>query len=645
MSFVRVRPAQIAFAFLILTAGRVGAQADPRLSLDSLLSIPVHAAARYAQALSDAPAAVTVITRQEIAAFGYRTLDQVLARAAGFYTSYDRNYSYVGVRGFSRPTDYNSRVLLLLNGQVMNENVYGAAAMGTELGFDLSLLDRVEIVRGPVSSLYGTSAMFAVINLITIDPSRTSVAASVEAGSFGAFLGSGRIELASAGRSLLVGVQVGREDGQDLYYPAYADGSTRGHARDLDWTRLASAFAAARLGNLRVQARISDRDKGVPTGAWGTDFGVPGSETTDGWLQAGVTYERMLKTGVVVTATGTADRYRYRGAYPYDGVVVSDASDMNRAAAGLQVLWDMTASNRVVAGGSFTRTMRADYRTRTPGEPENAADLPYSAAGVYVQDELHLARWITLILGVRADDESRSKVHVTPRVSAILRPRPSTTVKLLYGTAFRAPSVYERVFTNDPDVPYNDLGPEQIRTYELVAEQRIGDTGIVRISLFDDEVSALIDPVTDEDDNYQFANVGSVRTRGVEGEFTMGLRSWLLNGSGILQSATDLSNDSDLSNAPSVIFRVGLNGPVRPRVEAALQGRVETGRLTVTGLRTSAVGLIDVGVTYDIASRFSVAGFLDNALDQEYAHPGGLEHRQDAIVQNGRRWRVQLRVR
>src|SRR5439155_4757889 len=91
-----------------------------------------------------------------------------------------------GVRGFSRETDYNDRLLLLINGQAINENVFGSAPFGTDLALDLDMLERIEIVRGPGSSLYGTGAMFAVVNLITRSGAMLDgVSASASAGSFG----------------------------------------------------------------------------------------------------------------------------------------------------------------------------------------------------------------------------------------------------------------------------------------------------------------------------------------------------------------------------------------------------------------------------------------------------------------------------
>ena len=99
--------------------------------------------------------------------YGHRTLADTLASVRGFYSTYDRNYSYVGMRGFARPGDYNTRVLLLIDGQRLNDPIYDMAPIGTDFPIDISLIERVEVIRGPGSSLYGTNAVMAVINVIT----------------------------------------------------------------------------------------------------------------------------------------------------------------------------------------------------------------------------------------------------------------------------------------------------------------------------------------------------------------------------------------------------------------------------------------------------------------------------------------------
>ena len=117
--------------------------------------------------MREAPASVTLITAKDIQEHGYRTLAAVLQSVRGFFVTNDRNYSSLGVRGFLRPGDFNSRVLLLVDGHRLNDDVYDQAMIGTEFPIDVDLIERIEVIRGPVSSLYGSNALFGVINIFT----------------------------------------------------------------------------------------------------------------------------------------------------------------------------------------------------------------------------------------------------------------------------------------------------------------------------------------------------------------------------------------------------------------------------------------------------------------------------------------------
>src|SRR5262245_41497727 len=244
----------------------------------------VFGASKYEQKPSDAPASVSIITSEEIQRFGYRTLSEILRSVRGFFTTYDRNYSYIGARGFDRPGDYDTRVLLLLDGHRINDNIYDQSPIGTETLIDVDAIERIEIIRGPSSSLYGTNAFLAVINVITKsgrDLKGTEVAAT--GGSFG----TGEIRMSSGGRfenglETFVTGSYYDSGGQNLFYPEYDSPSTNnGWAKDSDGDTYARLFAKMSVGNLRIGAGYSKRDKQVPTASFLTDFNDSREETSD----------------------------------------------------------------------------------------------------------------------------------------------------------------------------------------------------------------------------------------------------------------------------------------------------------------------------------------------------------------------------
>ena len=104
--------------------------------------------------MTDVPASVTVITAEEIARNGWHTLAEALASVPGVTLTYDRGYTYLGVRGVGLPGDYNNRFLILLNGQPMLDGVAGAIDTGTALAIDMSCCLASNFVRGTGPSYF-----------------------------------------------------------------------------------------------------------------------------------------------------------------------------------------------------------------------------------------------------------------------------------------------------------------------------------------------------------------------------------------------------------------------------------------------------------------------------------------------------------
>ena len=123
------RPFAAGTLALVLMAGTpAGAQSLSELSLEDLMRLDagrVFGASERSQPVTEAPASVSFITAEDIARYGYRSLADILHGVRGLYVSDDRNFSFLGARGFGKPGDYNSRILLLVNGHRVNDNVFG----------------------------------------------------------------------------------------------------------------------------------------------------------------------------------------------------------------------------------------------------------------------------------------------------------------------------------------------------------------------------------------------------------------------------------------------------------------------------------------------------------------------------------------
>jgi outer membrane receptor protein involved in Fe transport len=277
----RVSAIRLAGLLLLGSGPNLLAQGVPdsmELSLDSLLNTKISSAAKYEQTISEAASSVTIITAEDIQRHGYRTLPEALSAARGFYLSYDRNYAFLGARGFSRPSDYNNRILLLIDGNATKEGVFGGAPVGTDLGVPLGSLERIEIVRGPGSALYGTGAMLAVVNLVTKPAdAQPGVHGALRGGSYGARGGSLDYSgMIGRGAGLSIGGTWDGSDGQDLFYPEYdSPESNDGIAHNMDWERRWALLGALRGSGFTLHGRYSARTKAIPTGAFETDLTAP----------------------------------------------------------------------------------------------------------------------------------------------------------------------------------------------------------------------------------------------------------------------------------------------------------------------------------------------------------------------------------
>jgi outer membrane receptor for ferrienterochelin and colicins len=643
-------------------------QADA-LALDSLLGVKVSPAAKYALRLGEVASSITVVTSEDIERYGYRSLDDVLAGVPGFYSSNDRNYVYIGVRGFSRPSDFNNRLLLLIDGNTANENMWGSVQIGADLPFPLRHIDRIEIVRGPGSALFGTGAIFGVINIITKAPATLNGGElTVEGGSFGwhsAQAHAGR--RLTNGLALSVAATLDRSSGIDQFFPEYdTPEENNGIASGLDYERRGTLMFAATKGPWRLHGRYASRFKAIPTGAYESLFNARESFTRDEFSFLELTHQSRPARALTVDTRTYFNSYLYRGGYPSDvnpdGTTWSLHDRTLQQAIGNEasLRWDLGSGNRLTLGTEVRHSPTLRYASENSLRVEELLiDQPSTTLSAYVQDEHQLSREVSLLAGVRYDRYRAGLQAVSPRLAVIVAPSRETVVKVLYGSAFRAPSMYEAEIESEGYERNAGLQPEVAQTLELVAQRRL--TGDVELSMsaFQYRMQRLIDLTVDpETDMYVYRNVGSARSRGLEAGLTgrFGARA---NGYAnyTLQRTINESGER-LTNSPKHLVKLGGGVTATPWLRPALQVRYESGRRTVYDTWTSDFALADVYVALmpallrrrprgaSVASEpFEVTLRVNNLFDARYATPGGVEHRQAAIVQDGRSVRVQARMR
>jgi outer membrane receptor for ferrienterochelin and colicins len=395
-----------------------------KLSIEQLMDMEidtVYAASKYEQKITEAPSSVSIVTADEIKKFGYRTLADILRSVRGFYITNDRNYSYVGVRGFARPGDYNSRILVQVDGHRINDNVYDAVFVGEAFILDVDLIDHVEIIRGPSSSLYGSSAFFAVINVITRKGRDfNGLEASGSAGSLETYKGhvsygniyQNGLEMVASGSGL------NSEGSRTLYYREFdAPSTNNGITRNTDYENSYNFFTNLSFHDFTFQGAYVSREKGIPTASFNSDFNDSRNRTTDSNGYADLKYEKHLENRLDIMARLFYDRYGYQGDYVSAGVLNNDSVRGEWWGLDLMLKKTLFKKHTAIVGAEYVDNIRQDQH--------NYNERPYSLFlddrkncenwAFYTQDEIFVNRRLTLNIGVRWDHYETFGSTANPR--------------------------------------------------------------------------------------------------------------------------------------------------------------------------------------------------------------------------------------
>jgi outer membrane receptor for ferrienterochelin and colicins len=663
----RRRMARVSMLFVftlctMLCRERAEAQTDdhPVPALDSLLNIRiarpteyllVTTGSRYAQSVDEVPAPVTVITAEEIQRYGYRTLAEVLQNEKDFFLTNPRTYLAAGWRGFNGPTYFNDRLLVQINGHPVNDEFYGQSRIGYDLGVDMRLVDRIEIVRGAASSLYGTNAMLGVINVI-LKKGRAlgGLEAHVDGGSnhtYDALVVYGQ-EYAG-GLDLSAGAGYYTTAGEEVYFPAFdAPETNRGRALNLDWERAASGYAGLSYRGLAISAQTFSRERGIPTAAWDSKFNDPRMACTDQSAYIDLRYDLPLSNMLGLQLRNSWNYYFYQAAYPTEEALDLELNQQYWASAEAQLHGEFFPNSYTILGVEAIRDIQDHYQYDNDlGDHYADIDVPRTRFSMYAQNEWALTPRLLFNAGVRFDGCSEHHSdHVSPRLSFRYAPFDGATLKMSFGDAFRHPSMFETMYF-DPVLNYlpnTALEPELYRCVDVSWQQELTRGITAQVGSYYGAILDLIEYVYDPQDSSSLnRNVGKVNLFGLDCSIKGRLNEWLgAYASVAWQQAERAAQTVDSTegrelNMPSVLVRAGLNITPHSALSAALQFRYESDRRTLAGPETPPFFVTDLHLTtgpFWDALRVSLK--IRNLFDTAYDLPGGLEHRMTSLPQERR---------
>jgi outer membrane cobalamin receptor len=525
----RLRPARtlaFVFPFFVLFASTSARATDDTGSdIQALLDENiVTTASKSLETGTAAPATSTSITAEELRRYGIRTLDEAIDfLSLGVVTGNPLRDPDIGSRGVLMTGDHGNHFLLLINGHAVNEPLYGRAQFGRGLGVPFEMIDHLEVVIGPGSVLYGSSAMFGVINVITKrakDFAGTHVIAESEVGkSYRAAAGAGyqlgrQTELtvgfgyyAQKGPTFTFGPQnFGIDDVSGAptvtTYKGPATGIWAGKARESYYAYVPEAVLRFTSGNLEVNLRGTTYKRSAPYAAYLSpvpgDFDYPDNYDLDRSASADIAY-RVRPLSVLEIAArlygDTFDTQRIYTVSARSNCIYGDTAPCRYHWIGISqwVGTEVQGTFNWLQDSSLVTLLGADVRlvgVQAKQDVQNADTLAYRESssnvipvgsnkfqevlGAYLQQTWTPTQWLALNGGARIDASDRYDPVISPRFAANLAAWRGGTIKLIYAQAFRAPSWNEAQSRNVNLLAADDLRPERVRSVEAVLEQKLG---------------------------------------------------------------------------------------------------------------------------------------------------------------------------
>jgi outer membrane receptor for ferrienterochelin and colicins len=493
------------------------ANADDAEDLAGLLAEPVvTGASKSAERSSDAPATTSVLTAADMRRYGIRTLAEAINfLGMGVVTEDPLRAVDIGSRGVVLTGDYGNHFLVVVDGHALNEPWGGSAYFEQGLGLPLELIDRVELVLGAGSVLYGGNAMLGVINIVTKKAGAfqgvTIVAeagGSPEQGLGGTFtsfaprdlgttyrlgLGFGKsFALFGEDASFVAAAELYGQDGPSFDFPvqtgivnsagepsnfgprAPAPGAWGGRVYDQYYTRVPTIWGTFTIGDLSIQARATEYRRATPYVNYfnqlASDFDEERSFESERWFSLDVRYQKHLGDRVTLVAHGYGDSYRYEQfAYNSDpaqcGPVAPDPCyfvPRPRARwAGLEVQTNVDwlrddALTTLVGADVRVREIRAtlDFEVASTHQivlSQPLGDVTEYPWAVYLQQRYSPIRRLNLNAGVRLDSDPIGGEHVSPRAAFAVEPWKNGVIKGIYAEAFRAPNGFESIYRPSED--------------------------------------------------------------------------------------------------------------------------------------------------------------------------------------------------
>lgn len=651
----------------------------------------VITASRVLENIKKTAASITVITEQQIRQMGARNLMDVLKIVPGISYRYDTDGNYkVAVRGLAKSAGQN--ILLMINSHPLNQNYSGGAIL-TYAPLNIDNIQRIEVIRGPGSALYGANAFAGVINIITKDAGDIDgVQVSARGGSFQTQ--QYNVLLGKAFHDIDIAFNVNyfdtdgfereiKQDSLTLIDRQFGTNASRapGHTTEHD-QRYNTSLTLGYKG-LKFDGSYTHIEHDWPVSPVYALGGENNVEDDEYYLTLG--YDRTIKEGLDFSGKIYRNHFStntYFQGYPpgtlvmtptgpailLNGAIAKPAHKENRTGIEIMTTYKPVDSNTIVAGLTYEKMDQYDVEYAAnflytpiqnvinplPGVQDITdiqnynKDVDRTFKAGFLEDIWDLRDNLRLTVGARYDDYSDfDSGSFNPRAGLVWEFIAGYDVKLLYGRAFRAPSFYELYSQNNPAFIGNpDLDPEIVDTYEISVGAEVSEAISGRITGFRNAIKDSVDIDVVEGQRI-FRNKDEIRSQGVEVEvrYNFGKGTYLA-GTYVYQDVENLDTEerpwNTVEHKGNIIANIRLSKYFNFYTGVYLQGGYER---EPGDTREDNDGFVTVNTTL-IARKFieglELRGSVYNLLGADYSFPTPVNTLPEDFPMPGRTFMVEL---
>ncbi len=588
------------------------------MSLEDLMNVIVVTASKTEEKQSDAPGVISILTKDEIARFGGNSLADLLARIQGIVptTAYLTDRTILSSRG-AQITATSSHVLLLINGKPVRESLEGGISSEMYESFPINIIERIEVIKGPGSVLYGSNAFAGVINVITEKPTKTEASISGHGGNEGAY-GS------------MVDVKIKKGD-----LNVVAAGNFR---KDPTW----NVDFNQTLGAAQYLKQVEIPDDGIGSFLNASYKNISCMSSYNEWNNFGAAsrgsgnvYWKKFFNNIAYDAKITDKWQSIMSVGHTQSKFDADSfPNIHRNSYELVTEWtnfiQVSEKSKIVVGGLYIRTKGDEYNT-IGGAKNVSTDAQRNSYGGYIQADYKLFSMLKVIGGVQVNKIENVDVGVVPRIGMIVEPMKKTYVKILYGQAFRAPSLNE-VSLNAPTLKGNsDLKPEKVANLDVA----LGYTN----QYFQCNLSGFYSSLTDiivqnrtvPNTPGYYDNLGEAIIKG--GEFETKIypsKELLITASVLYQQSEDKDGNKNITPTANLSAKGGVsyvwaNG-ITTSIYNGFQGKLDDRfASTINPTPLNAYNILDAHLNFDINKlakllmkpKINVFAHANNLLDKE----------------------------